>query len=263
MVKFCSLFSSSSGNCEYVTDGSTALLIDAGVSCKRVSEALQGLGQAPEDIAGVLITHEHSDHIKGVSVLCRKYGIPVYANAPTAAHMDLAKKEQVEFCIFENGEPFSIGDVEITPFETPHDAASPVGYRFAFPKEGKSIGLATDMGCVTQTVHKNLMGCDLAFIESNHDRNMLLNGSYPYALKRRILSDRGHLCNDDCGILARDLIRSGTRQLILGHLSQENNLPDIAYLTSRHVLERSGMVERKDYQLTVAGCSRPGEMVTL
>lgn len=263
MVKFCSLFSSSSGNCEYLTDGSTTLLIDAGVSCKRVTEALQGIGQDPGAIAGVLITHEHSDHIKGVSVLCRKYGIPVYANAPTAEHMDIVKKEQVEFRIFKNGQPFAIGDIEITPFETPHDAVSPVGYRFAFPKEGKSIGLATDMGCVTDTVHNNLMGCDLAFIESNHDRNMLLNGPYPYHLKRRILSDHGHLCNDDCGQLARDLIQSGTKQLVLGHLSHENNLPQIAYMTSRHVLEQSGMVEMKDYLLSVAGRDRRGELLTL
>lgn len=263
MAEFQTLFSSSSGNCEYVSDGRHSLLIDAGVSCKRILAALEALGKNKMDLLGVLVTHEHSDHVKGISVLCRKLGIPVYANQATAQAMEVPKKEGLDIRLFENGKTFALGEMEITPFAIPHDAASPVGFRFHFPKEGVSLGSATDMGCVTGEVHKALEGCDGVFIESNHDRNMLLTGGYPYYLKRRILSDRGHLCNDDCGELAAELVKKGTRHLVLGHLSRENNLPDIAYMAVQQQLARSGAQLEEDYTLSVAPSDRPGELIAL
>jgi phosphoribosyl 1,2-cyclic phosphodiesterase len=263
MIKFCSLYSSSSGNSVFVGDGSTRLLVDAGVSCKKILQALEGIGERGEDIQGVLVTHEHSDHIQGLSVLCRKLHIPVYATAPTIRQMAVNKKEQLEFRPIEKGKTLAIGDVEVLPFAVPHDAADPVGFRFTFPKEGKVVCTATDMGCVTQEMRQHLEGCDVAYLESNHDRNMLLSGRYPYYLKQRILSDRGHLCNDDCGQLAGDLVEKGTKHLVLGHLSQENNMPQVAYLTCQNLLQQRGMAVEEDYTLSVARRDQWGQPILL
>ncbi|MGI6030129.1 MAG: MBL fold metallo-hydrolase [Eubacteriales bacterium] len=263
MVEFCSLFSSSSGNCEYLAADGEGLLIDAGASCKQILQALEGVGASPQRIRGVLVTHEHIDHVKGLSVLCRKLHIPLYANEPTARALNIPKLESLDVRVFSMERPFWVGEAEVHPFALSHDSAAPVGYRVEFPRQGVQVGVATDTGCVTQEIRQGLQGCDALLLEANHDRNMLMSGGYPYFLKRRILSQQGHLCNDDCGELAVQLVEQGARHVVLGHLSRENNLPEIAYLAVKQQLEKAGVRLEEDCTLQVAPDAAPSRMIQL
>ena len=239
-LRFAPLFSGSSGNAIYVGCDGAHLLVDAGVSGTRVAKALESVGVAPGSLDGILITHEHSDHIQGVGVLSRKYDIPIYATEGTWAAMEgkLGAVAAKNVCMIEPEINFFLGPVEIMAFSTPHDAADSVGY--AFELEQARFALATDIGCVRDGWLKYVMGADAVLLESNYDPGMLQAGRYPYELKRRIMSRKGHLSNDDAAEAALSLITSGTRQLVLGHLSKENNFPELAYRCCASALERDG-----------------------
>ncbi len=228
----------SGGNCLLVSGGDTKLLIDAGISLRRTESALAQLGHRINEIGGVLITHEHSDHISGLKMLLKYHRLPVYAPRTVASRLR-GMLPEIEGClrVIPVGEAFRVGGLSVTAFHTPHDTDESVGYRV----QGEGVfALATDMGAVTDEVEQALTGADTVLIESNHDEQMLRYGGYPIYLKRRILSDRGHLSNANCALLARTLAESGTSRIVLGHLSRENNKPELALAASRAALEGTG-----------------------
>lgn len=222
-----SIFASgSSGNCLLLSEGSTHLLIDAGISVRRIQSFLLQQDLCWSDIAGVLITHEHSDHIYGLDTLAKQEKTSIYA-PHTVANRLLGKFPLLEtrLHVIPVGELFSIGALRVRAFHTNHDTDECVGYRV----EGEnSFALATDTGCVTEKIRQGLLGAETVMIEANHDLTMLRDGPYPFPLKSRILSEQGHLSNEQCAALAAELARAGTRQFILGHLSRENNRPALA-----------------------------------
>ena len=218
--------SGSSGNCALVSDGETHILIDAGISARRIRAGLTAQDVSMADLAGVLVTHEHSDHVKGLTVLLRRDPVAVYALPAVCAALRKLLPERTD-CLHEitPGELFCLGNVRVTTFPTPHDAAGSCGYRL----DGSArFGFCTDLGTVTDAVRAALCGVDCAVIEANHDPDMLRTGPYPIYLKRRIASDHGHLSNESAGALAVYLAENGAQQLILGHLSRENNTPRAA-----------------------------------
>lgn len=240
--------SGSSGNCALVRGEDTALLIDAGISLRRIREALRLEGLTMEDLSGVLITHEHTDHIAALKMMAKYCALPVFAPGSAAWHIagqipDLEDRLRR----IDPHERFSLGTLDIVAFPTPHDTDASVGYRIT---EGeRSLGFCTDTGHISDEMLDNLTGCSAALIEANHDLTMLRTGGYPVYLKRRILSERGHLSNDDSARLACALAGSGTRSLVLGHLSRENNTPRLARETVRSALDESGYT---DVELQVA-----------
>ncbi len=231
MLQICSIASSSSGNCIYVGTGSTHILIDSGISCKRVKTGLNTIGVEPASIDAILITHEHSDHIKGLGVVSRRYGIPIYATELTWKKvLASGTTGPIDESLFHKITPdidFTIKELVIHPFNTSHDAVQPVCYTFI--KGRKKIGVATDLGCYDRYIVEKLKDSNLLFIEANHDIEMLKNGRYPYYLKKRILSDTGHLSNEMSGKLVSEVMHSRLQYIILGHLSKENNLPEVAF----------------------------------
>lgn len=252
-MRLHSLKSGSKGNASLVYTSNTKILVDCGISGRAVKSAMDEIGIAPEEINGIVITHEHNDHIKGVGVMMRRYDIPVFANSATWAAImqnNLGKLNDKNIKIFEGAEPFSIGDIGVKPFKIPHDAAYPVGYCF---DNGKSrAAVATDMGMLTEELFREIGGCSRVLIESNHDLSMLDVGPYPYPLKQRIKSDLGHLSNDDAAKAAEFLSRMGAKEIILGHLSEENNYPKLAYETVKLGLEKIGVCINGDVKLSVA-----------
>ena len=251
MAKICPLFSGSSGNSYYLSAGNTGILLDIGRSAKQIKEMLVACEIDPTSLQGIFITHEHIDHVKGLRVFASKYQIPVYASAGTLQALEkmgeLAKVSYHE--IDCNG--MTCGDLFIQPFQTSHDCAESFGYQIRTPDE-HTITLATDLGILTDTVKNALHRSDFVILESNHDIGMLQNGPYPYPLKRRILSDRGHLSNAACADILPELVADGTTRIMLSHLSHENNTPELALQTSLCALRVSGMQENVDYQLYVA-----------
>lgn len=236
-LSFCSFSSGSSGNCYLVRANGTALLVDAGISMRKIWNGLQATKTEPEHLAGVLITHEHSDHVKSLgSLLKKKKDLPAYANEKTwKAIGDLAGFERRKS--FENNEPFTIGDITVKAFQVSHDAADPVGYSFYF--QGSQISIVTDTGFIGDELLEEVTEADILVIEANHDVDMLRIGRYPWFLKQRILGDRGHLSNECAGrTLARLLSRrQKERRILLAHLSRENNFPEMAYQTVKNILE--------------------------
>ncbi len=230
--------SGSSGNCTLLSDGETHVLIDAGLSFRRLTAALAPHGLAPADLDAVLVTHEHNDHISGLPMLRRHCATPVIAPRTVANHIRWSVAGDDGYIReIAPGTPFAVGSLTITAFPTPHDTDQSVGYRL---EGGARFGFCTDTGCVTEAMREGLSGCDAAVVEANHDLRMLLDGPYPAALKRRILSERGHLSNDSSAEFACALAGSGTRTLILGHLSRENNLPSLARGAVRSALDAAG-----------------------
>ena len=251
-LRFAPLFSGSSGNAIYVGTDRTNLLIDAGVSGSRVLDELKTVGVNPSDLDGILVTHEHSDHIKGVGVLARKLRVPIYATEGTWAGMEakLGKISLNQQAIIQTESPFYIGDLDITAFPTPHDALEPCG--FAFSNGCTRFAIATDIGYAREGWMKYILGADAVLLESNYDPDMLTAGSYPFELKKRILSRKGHLSNDDAGAVAAKLVQSGAKQIILGHLSKENNFPELALRTVELILRQNGIDPESDLDLRVA-----------
>ena len=223
MMRLTTFASGSSGNCALLSMDGVHLLLDAGISYRRICEQLALSGVRPEELAAVLITHEHSDHICGLGTLVKRCPAPICAPRIVASHLRLAVAGVAErLHIIEPDVPETLGGLRVRCFRTSHDTEESVGWRV----EGSAVfALATDTGCVTPAVEAGLSGADAVLIEANHDVDMLRFGPYPPHLKRRILSDRGHLSNESCAALAAALARSGTRQILLGHLSRENNTP--------------------------------------
>ena len=231
-----------------------AILIDCGMSGKQVMEALCKAGFDPRGIEAILITHEHSDHIKGAGIVARKLGVPVYATPGTWAGMEralgeLPARQHVEI---EAGQSFFLSHMEAAPFSIPHDAADPVGYRFFCGPH--SVAVATDLGYFAQNVCDAITGADVVLLESNHDPELLkMNPHYPARLKTRILGKKGHLSNDAGADAAVHLAQTGTHHLLLGHLSAENNTPDLAYRVAHSALTGAGAQVGGDVSLHVAG----------
>lgn len=225
-MRIVTFASGSTGNCCLVSDGGVNVLIDAGISARRIVQGLGVLGLAPQDVCGVLITHEHSDHISGLPVLVKRTGMRIFAPSELGEVLKRVKpelSESIDYIPHDGG--LCVGDVRITAFPTPHDATASFGYRI----EGSEVfAFATDTGHISDELLEGLQGADTVVIEANHDKVMLKNGPYPPFLKQRVLSKHGHLSNDDCAKLACLLADSGTRQIILGHLSQQNNTPEAA-----------------------------------
>lgn len=263
-MRFMSIASGSSGNCIYVGDGDTHLLVDAGISKKRIEEGLNSIGLSLMDINGILLTHEHSDHISGLGVILRKYDIPVYGTAGTIDEAKYSKNmTNVDLDLFREiqvDRRFKIKDLTINPFSIPHDAIMPCAYRIH--SGDKSCGVATDLGCYDDYIVNNLKGIDCLLVEANHDIRMLQTGTYPYYLKQRILGDHGHLCNEMSGRLIDSLLCDKTKKIFLGHLSKENNFPDLAYESVRAEITLSSSPHNADdFDISVAHRDRPSEFV--
>lgn len=226
------LASGSSGNSILVSHGETHLLVDCGISCLRIKKALSALGLSPADLSGILITHEHSDHICGLETLFKQFHLPVYCSGGTGRQLAyrIAFLEEV-LRTFTPGEAFSIGELMVRPFATPHDAAESVGYTFT--ADDRKAAIVTDLGFVTSVVEEAVAGSHLMVVESNHDPDWVLDGPYPPFLKQRVLSQQGHLSNGDCAAFCK---RIGAQTVILAHLSAENNSPSQALNTVRAVL---------------------------
>lgn len=234
-MRLCSIASGSSGNCIYVGSDSTHLLIDSGISGKRTEKGLNQLELTLKDIDGILITHEHSDHIGSLGILSRKCNVPIYSTKATIEAIKrkstLGKMDSSLFRIIKGDEPFSINDITVNPIAIAHDAADPMAFRLEC--ENEKVAVMTDLGCYNDYIIRNLQGLDVLFLEANHDVRMLQVGPYPYSLKQRVLGRRGHLSNEDSGRLLSKVLHDNMRQIILGHLSLENNMVELAYETVR------------------------------
>jgi phosphoribosyl 1,2-cyclic phosphodiesterase len=234
-MRLCSIASGSSGNCIYIGTQDTHLLVDVGISCKRTVEGLGKLGVSGKDLDGILITHEHSDHISGLGVMCRKFGIPIYATRGTIeAIKNVSTLGAIDDSLFNEinaDEKFDLKDITVNPMRISHDAAQPVAYRFQSGE--KRMAVATDLGMYDEYTVECLQGMDALLLEANHDINMLQVGPYPYVLKQRILGNKGHLSNELSGRLLSRLLNDNLKTVFLGHLSKENNLAELAYETVR------------------------------
>lgn len=232
---YYSIASGSRGNCGLYLAGETAILIDAGVSFRKITAGLTARGLAADDLCAVLLTHEHIDHIKGLAMLLKKTRVPVFASRGTAQALTERDPECAgKLCVFDSGDAFSIGEVSVSSFATPHDAADSVGY--VLSNGGSRFGFATDLGFIPQNAAEMLLGCEMVVLESNHDPHMLQAGPYPYPLKQRIAGPDGHLSNPDCAVFAAKLAASGTKTIVLAHLSEKNNMPALALAQTRSAL---------------------------
>ena len=263
-MKFCSLYSGSSGNSIFIASDNAKVLIDAGLAGKKIDDALKHIGEEASSIDGIFITHEHIDHIKGVGVLSRKYDIPIYANDNTWAVMEknIGKIKEHNIRIMDRRSSITINDLEIRSFNIPHDAIAPVGYTVSYA--GKNASVVTDFGVFTEEIRDNIIDSDIILLESNHDVNMLRMGPYPYKLKLRVLGENGHLSNEDCGSAIVSLLKNDKKkQIVLGHLSGTNNHPDLAYQTVVDVLSANGIRPGDDVILQLASRHNPSEIILL
>jgi phosphoribosyl 1,2-cyclic phosphodiesterase len=241
------LASGSRGNGTVLASSKTRVLIDCGLSCREICRRLATQGIAPESLSAILVTHEHSDHVSGLHVMAKKFRLPVFMNAPTHAAWQRQFKdssgnrvhaERLE--LFSSGNGFSVGDIEVMPFTIPHDATDPVGFRFT--AEGVRLGIATDLGFMPRNVRDHLRGCDGLILESNHDLEMLRTGPYPWVVKQRVMSRVGHLSNEALAEFLASDYDGGAAFLILAHLSEQNNHPDLARVVAERALNmRQGL----------------------
>ncbi len=265
-MRLCSIASGSSGNCVYVGSDTTHLLMDVGISGKRTEEGLHQLGLTMKDIDAIFITHEHADHINGLGVLARKYEVPVYATQKTIeailASPSVGKIDKSLFRTVIPDEKCIVKDLALYPMHTSHDAADPVAYRISHDR--KKIGIVTDLGCYNDYTVECLRGLDLLYLEANHDVHMLQVGPYPYYLKQRILGERGHLSNESAGKLLSRLLHDDIQAIVLGHLSKENNLPELAYESVRvEVTMSETKYNGNDFPIYVAKRSEVSDIITV
>ncbi|ABR50818.1 beta-lactamase domain protein [Alkaliphilus metalliredigens QYMF] len=255
-MTFCSLASGSSGNCHLISDGKEHLLVDAGLSGKQIESRLKDIGMNPKDLTGILVSHEHRDHILGVGILSRRYNLPVYANEGTWKGMadKVGKVKEEHICFFDQTRDFKIGKLTVSPFSISHDAKDPVG--FCFQGSNAKISIATDLGHIDEEILNKVGNSDLVVLESNHDVEMLKIGQYPYALKRRVLSDVGHLSNDAAGDAIVDLVKRNVKAILLAHLSKENNFPELAMITVKNILQSNEMIIGRDIEVSLAERNR-------
>jgi phosphoribosyl 1,2-cyclic phosphodiesterase len=248
-MKFSILASGSSGNSIIVETDQTRVLIDAGLSGKQIEAQLKEVGVDPKSLDAILVTHEHSDHIKGVGVLARRYDLPVYTHDKTWKELDtlIGEIPEKQKCLFDEGEVHHFGDLEIESFAISHDAAFPMG--FCFYHGEKKLSLATDLGYVSNRIKETVAGASVYIFESNHDVEMLRMGHYPWNIKRRILSDVGHLSNEDSASALSEIIQGNGERVYLSHLSKDNNMTELARLTVKNILEENGYVVEKDVKL--------------
>ncbi|MFZ5640753.1 MAG: MBL fold metallo-hydrolase [Bacillota bacterium] len=262
-MKACTLASGSSGNAVYIATEDTKLLVDAGLSGRAIVSRLEEIGVTGDELDAILVTHEHNDHIKGIGVLSRRYDLPVYATGATWAAMPAGigaiREENRRY--MTAGDGFDIGSQKVEVFSTSHDAADSVGFTFS---DGRyKVGLATDTGCLNNYIRQRLDDSHLLIFEANHDLQMLRNGCYPWPLKQRILSDRGHLSNTAAGHCLTALVSGKTKAVMLAHLSKENNCPDLAYSTVAAILEGHGLKPGVDLTLDIAPRDNPGRLWNL
>ena len=231
MFKFCSLYSGSTGNSLFIETNDTKILVDAGESCKKITESLSNIDISMDSINAIIVTHEHIDHVKGLGTISKKFNIPVYANSETWDAMPLQKDkiDEINIRTFNLKESFEIGDLKINPFSIPHDAANPCGFNIYY--NDNKISIATDLGHINSEILHNLENSSFILLELNYDPNILKCSPYPYHLKQRISGPNGHLSNDIAGKTITHLINTGLKQVMLGHLSKENNFPELAYKT--------------------------------
>lgn len=254
-MDLCSITSGSSGNCIYIGSENASVLVDVGISGKRIEAGLNQIERTTADMDGILITHEHSDHIQGLGVLARRHQIPIYATAGTIEAIKRSSSVGVIadelFCEIQADDSFFIEDLEINPFSISHDAADPVAYRV---NQGeKSVGVVTDLGVYTDYTIEHLRGVDALLMEANHDINMLQVGSYPYRLKQRILGSRGHLSNENAGRMLCEILHDKMKAVFLGHLSQENNYEALAFeAVCAEVTLGDNPYKAKDFYISVA-----------
>jgi len=263
MLNFCSLYSGSSGNSLLVETENSKILIDAGMSCKKIEEALHSIEVEPSSINAILVTHEHSDHVKGISTISKKFDIPVFATKETfdamPTHTEKISEKNINF--FNPSEKFYIKDLEILPFSIPHDAANPCG--FNIKKDKKQISIATDIGHMTKSILNHLEGSEFILLESNYDTEVLRCCSYPFKLKTRIAGDTGHLSNTMAGKTISYLSKnSNLNTAMLGHLSKESNFPELAYQTVVDELI-SSCASDNSIKLSVANRDCPSKLITL
>lgn len=255
MLKFCSLYSGSSGNSSFIQSENKKILIDAGASGKKIVDALASICVSIEDIDAIFITHEHSDHTQSISTLSQKYHIPIYANYETWEAM-LEKKNKINeenIGYFHNNIAFPFGDMTIFPFDVPHDAANPCG--FSISDYNSKISIATDIGHITNTILENMSNSNFILLEANYEPDVLKCSRYPYLLKTRIASPYGHLSNIEAGKAINYLKDHGVQNVMIGHLSKENNFPELAY---KSVWEQIDV--QKDFHLEVANRIGPSEL---
>ena len=261
-MRVCTIASGSSGNCVFVSAGGTHVLIDAGISCRRIAAALKELGVGLGDLSGVFITHEHADHVAGLATMTKNHPVPLYATGPT---LDAVRRRlpriMGELIPVTAGERMDVGAMAVTPFATSHDAAASVGYAIA--AGGRKMALATDLGFVSEEVCRGVSGADLLICETNHDVDWLRSGPYLYYLQQRILGDHGHLSNEAGAELAAWAAGQGTRTLILAHLSRENNTPARARQAVELKLRAYGLEPGRDVTVAVAGPDEPGPVFQL
>lgn len=252
MARFSALYSSSKGNCIFIGGSGGSILIDAGVSAKKIEYALDEIDEQASSVRAIFVTHEHSDHIGGLRAFAGRYGIKVFSSEGTLSALDKGGHLNGKFetdVIGKSGA--EAAGMEIVPFRTCHDCREGFGYVITTP-DGRKIAVATDLGHYSNEIKTAISGCDLVLIESNYDKRMLMNGPYPYSLKCRITSGEGHLSNDECAMAASELVNSGTTRFVLGHISAENNLPELAYNASLNALCTAGGRLGSDFTLDVA-----------
>ena len=253
-LAICSLASGSSGNSYVIFSDEGALLIDAGISAKQIAIRLESLGLCPGDIAAVLVTHEHADHTKGLAVLAKKHGLPVYATEGTACGLEC--RDGLDLHIIRAGEDLLLAGMDVHCFALSHDAAEPSGYSVSC--QGKTVSVVTDTGIITPQIREAMAAADILVLESNHDENVLRVGKYPWFLKQRILGEKGHLSNDTAAQTLASVLKEQRRcgerltsQVLLAHLSSENNFPEMALTTMENILEQEGVIPGKNLRIEV------------
>lgn len=256
-MRMCSIASGSDGNCVYLETDELKIIIDAGLSGKRIQNLLELGAINPRDLDAILVTHEHADHIKGVGVMSRRFHIPIYANHETWCAMarKLGKIDSAYRRIFKNMETFAIKDLEIKAIPIHHDAVDPVG--FSFISKDEKASLITDTGYMDSKMMDEIANSDIYYFEANHDVEMLIKGPYPEELKARILSDRGHLSNTQAGLALSELVRGRDEVIILGHLSEQNNRPDLCRRTVCEILKSRGFDTEKNMKIIPAPRCEP------